>query len=66
MIHRDDPIVDRKLAYHYQVTMHIHAHAGLIVRYWRQQKTILVILAYLRLMHHVVVGLVCMLATLAQ
>ncbi|KAL5515794.1 hypothetical protein EMCRGX_G001014 [Ephydatia muelleri] len=29
----------------------------LIVRYWRQQKTILVILAYLRLMHHVVVGL---------
>ena len=46
MVHRarDDPIVDRKLAYHYQVTMHIHAHAGLIVRYWRQQKTILVIL----------------------
>ena len=39
MVHRDDPIVDRKLAYHYQVTMHIHAHAGLIVRYWRQQKT---------------------------
>ena len=32
MVH--DPIVDRKLAYHYQVTMHIHAHAGLIVRYW--------------------------------
>ena len=27
MVHRDDPIVDRKLAYHYQVTMHIHAHA---------------------------------------
>ena len=49
MVHRDDPIVDRKLAYHYQVTMHIHAHAWLIVRYWRQQKTILV------------VGLVCML-----
>ena len=44
MVHRDDPIVDRKLAYHYQVTMHIHAHARLIVRYWRQQKTILVIL----------------------
>ena len=46
MVHRDDPIVERKLAYHYQVTMHIHvhAHAGLIVRYWRQQKTILVIL----------------------
>ena len=43
MVHRDDPIVDRKLAYHYQVTMHIHAHARLIVRYWRQQKTILVI-----------------------
>ena len=44
MVHRDDPIVDRKLAYHYQVTMHMHAHAWLIVRYWRQQKTILVIL----------------------
>ena len=53
MVHRDDPIVDRKLAYHYQVTMHVHAHAGLIVRYWRQQKTILVILAYLRLIRPV-------------
>ena len=40
MIHRDNPIVDRKLAYHYHATMQIHAHAGLIVRYCRQQKTI--------------------------
>ena len=38
MVHRDDPIVDRKLAYHYQVTMHIHAHAGLIVRYWGSRR----------------------------
>ena len=33
--------------------------AGLILKYWRQHKSILVILAYLRLVHRVAVGLVC-------
>ena len=33
--------------------------ARLILKYWRQHKSILVILAYLRLVHRVAVGLVC-------
>ena len=32
--------------------------AGLILRYWRQNKTIAVILAYLRFVHHVSAGCV--------
>ena len=33
MVHRDDPIVDRKLAYHYQVTMHIHCVKRVVIQY---------------------------------
>ena len=49
------------MAYHHQarMCMYTHMHAGLIVRYWRQQKTLLAILAYIvsaAVRHHVAVG----------
>ena len=49
IVHRKSVIISTSLSGN-------DAHAGLVVRHWRQQKTILVILAYLRLMHHVVVA----------
>ena len=64
MVHRDDPIVDRKLAYHYQVTMHAYTctcRANSAILEAAEDNP-----GHTRLMHHVVVGLVCMLATLAQ
>ena len=63
MVHRDDPIVDRKLAYHYPgndaYTCTCRANSAILEAAEDNPGNT-------RLMHHVVVGLVCMLATLAQ
>ena len=52
-LHRDESLTTQRLKVAYAFDTF---HAGLIVRYWRQQMSDQVILAYLRFVHLVPVG----------